>query len=94
MDKKITILEKEFYYRVIGEYYSGPTYHTIFYNEFETNICRKYILFGKKIEYKYPKTIFTVDFNIEIPKLTKQYVRERLEEKVQLLVRQDKINRG
>ena len=78
--KKIIIKNVEFEYNI--EYSSsefGGTYKTTFYKGTKTLTYKKYVFFGKQISIELPQEIFSVLFNIEDPKYSKEFVKKRVE---------------
>ena len=76
----------------IGEY--GDSEWTEFYDGLEAKQKRKFIFFGEIITYTIPKFVFRVPYNIEDPNHLKSAVRKTIESYVELLGRQEEINKG
>lgn len=95
--KKLVIQGQEFQYKVETDYgnYDGSEYYwTEFYQGTEVVTRRKYFLFGAIIEKAIPKSVFRLNFDIEDPIYTKEYVREKIEEKMKILSRKIEIENG
>ena len=93
--KKITILGKEFEYKIFSDDMGdGVYYWTEFYQGTEEETYRKYLLFGEKKIRIIPKFMFKIWDSIEDNSYTKSQMKEKLERKVELLFRQEEITRG
>jgi hypothetical protein len=93
--KEITVKGVKLKYKVS---YSDISYEDIWYTEFylgeKVSYVKKYLFWGEKQKVISPKMVFVVYYNIESPKFTKAKVREDLEREVELIFRQDEIDRG
>jgi hypothetical protein len=94
--KKITILGKEFEYKIFSDCneHDGVYHWTEFYQGTEEETYRKYLLFGEKKTRIIPKFMFKVYDSIEDNSYTKAQMKEKLERKVELIFRQEEIERG
>ncbi len=100
MNKKITIIGKEYFYLQCGDIneFGDEWYWTIFYTETELHSRKKYYLFGPIIEWEEPIEFFRVDFDIEDLSYTKGELREILERKFKRFLglenREEEIKKG
>lgn len=97
--KKLSYKGRNFLYEVqtyrCGDYGASDCYETIVYDsEPVIRKRRKYLLFGPVVDVKRCKVLFTLYFNIEDPKYTKEYVEEKLDAELVLLNRLEDIQRG
>lgn len=68
-----------------GEYGSCDCYRTIIYSsEYRTKKVRKYWLFGEYIDKKIYDKLFTLKFDVENSKYSKEEVKEAFDKKYQL----------
>lgn len=72
----------------------GTSNWTEFYDGTETKSKKKYLFFGPVITETIPKFVFRVPYDIEDPIHLKSAVRRTIEAYVELLGRQEEINKG
>ena len=92
--KDLNVNGRTFQYEIfsdVSEY--GEIVFTEFYEGKETKTRRKF-LFGPEITEEVPHKVFTIDFDIEDTGYTKNDVRTILERNIELLDREDQIQRG
>lgn len=99
MKNKIKYNNKEMLYDIktegCGEYDAFKCYKTHFYDTEPIIIKeRKYKIFGKYIEKKKYKHLFSLRYNIESPTYTKEKIRKDIHAKIKLLERSKEIERG
>lgn len=98
MNKKITILEKEYFYlKCADSSECGDWYWTI-YTDTKFHSRKKYFLFGPIIEWEVPIELFRVGFDIEDLSYTKDELREILEKQAKHFLglenREEEIKKG
>ena len=67
---------------------------TGFYEGTEIVTRKKWGFWGKTITEEKPKLVFTIDADIDSPKLTKEYWRREIGKQIELLDRRDEILNG
>lgn len=94
--KTIVVNGKEYQYKIFfdcSEY--GEWSWTVFYDgTMETLTRRKYWLFGPVITKTQLKSLFTIYYSIEDPKILKADVRKTIESRIEQLGREAEIKRG
>jgi hypothetical protein len=93
--KTLTINNRAFQYEIfeeVSEY--GDYQYTEFYDGTITVTSKKYWLFGEKITKTIAKHVFTIYRDIEDKCYTKKQVRGWIEHQVELLDREEEIERG
>lgn len=76
----------------VSEY--GTYNYTVFYEGEETKTRNKYGFFGPLIVYTEPKKVFEIGIDVTDPSYTKDDVRIRVLRQIELLNRQEEIDRG
>ncbi len=95
MIKDIIINGDKWYYETFYEdHESGDYEYTKFYKELKTKWKRKHIFSSKKIEVPDNEAVFTLWFDIEDCRYTKEQVKRAIDNKLELLDRCDQIKRG
>ena len=94
--KKITILGREFLYKVVrywveidddwGYYEYGTEFRKV---EPTISYRKKWIFWGKKIEIKHHELEFLVSYDIESIVYSREEMREKLEKEVQQIIDQE-----
>lgn len=96
--KKLTVNGEDFFYQVetfdCGPYGAADCYATHFYKYGGVKEVKKYLFFGPMIKKDIWDMVFTIQENIECPDFTKKEIRKMIEKKVELLKREEEIERG
>ena len=96
--KNITIKGKTFGFKVCRRGEFGEYLYTRFYYGVDVTVRKKYYLFGEKITIETPRFAFSVEYDIENPDISKEDLRNRLENELvsveKLLDRKSEILRG
>jgi hypothetical protein len=93
--KTLTINNRTFQYEIFEDSTEWGTYqYTEFYDGTITVTRKKYWLFGEKNTKTIPNHVFTIYNDIEDKTYTKKQVRGWIERQVELLDREEEIERG
>ena len=96
--KNITIKGKTFGFEVCRTGEFGEYLYTCFYYGVDISVRKKYYLFGEKITIETPRFAFSVEYDIEDVGISKEDLRNRLENELKsiekLLDRKSEIMRG
>jgi hypothetical protein len=89
--KTITYKGKEYQYAIVND---SSSFWTQFYDGLTVIETKKYIFWGPKTKEQVPKHIFSLDFNIEDPSFTIDYVTKQVKKSFELLHRKEEIANG
>ena len=93
--KQITIDGKTLTYQTMWDCDEGGTWcWTEFYNGTKTEKYRKFGIFGKMLEREVPNKIFTIPADSMDLNLTKQWWKDCIKEKLELLDRAEQLKMG
>jgi len=96
--KKLEYKGYTFFYEIkefdCGDYGIFTCYETIFYKYLGKATKKKYWLWGGDVEYDDYEEWFTLDFNIESCKITKEEINKKLDKQIALIKRCEEIKNG
>lgn len=92
--KDITIDNRIFQYEITTYECGSIGYETKFYQGTTSLIKKKYILFGKEYVVEEPKYAFSINCNIETLYLSKEKVKELINEQLIIFDRKLEIEKG
>lgn len=72
----------------------GDIYYTEFWKEKKPRTFRKYWFFGPWVTKEEPVVLFTIHADSGDPNLTKAWWRKKINHEIDLLKRQEEINKG
>lgn len=92
--KNLSYKEYDFLYSIFDCTPHGIAETTFYENKPRYKNRRKYYIFGPKIEVKYYKKLFILDYDIENPKYNKDDIRKDLDNHISYIERQREIEKG
>jgi hypothetical protein len=92
--KEITIDGITLMYQGYTEYdYNGELNYTEFYRGYRKFTRKKWWIFGSVIEGECPNHVFTIYEDFNNPNLSKEWWREKIREKIEIMKRADEIKK-
>jgi hypothetical protein len=95
MKKTIKIGDEEFMYEILHYTNEFDSYEkTVFFKEYEVKWKKKYFLFGKKTKSKKPIILFSINYSVETPFITKEIMGVIIKKASESYFREKEVKKG